>query len=1275
MTLFYRLTSMTLFYRLILLNLFCLASALGIGQIEKLELQWQDEVLIVEGDTTYVQNCSYCALDDDQEPYLVYSINEKIDSVWIDKVEGDFLLGYNPGNYSSLNLTRETVISGDKEITNLRIPANYVQDGQVKKITSVSIAYSTPSVFQTARFSRKKKGASYASESKLKSGSWYKLEVNKDGVYKLDASYLSSLGIDIANVDGAKIKVFGSGNAMLPQINNLERADDLVENAIFVSTDGDFSSSDYVLFYGQSPHKLVLDTTNKLIHHEINLYTNSSYYFLTVDGEDGLRLGERNDEGTASLSVTTSDEYVFLEEDKINSLHSGRSWYGDHFDTYKEHSYTISTPDKVDNSAFRYQSAVMARAYSSEVSFTTTLNGSVLGSQIVPKNAINSAYYGVTGYDKVTDFDLSYSDYGNSNTFDVKIGFTGDASSSRNDGGQTHGYVNYFGIQYERSLATSTKQVVFRNFQSLNQEITKYQLGVSSAFTVWDITAPLYPQKVLLTNSDDTRSFIEKSNSLKQYVLFSNSGFLLPKSSRKIANQNLHGITSVPNLVIITHEGIRGWAQTYADYRNKNGLSYLLVTPEEIYNEFSSGAQDVSAIRDFLKMLYDRDQNAFKYAVLFGGASYDYKDVVENNTNHVPVYQSLESIHNVKTYASDDYYGFLTDGDGEWAETYSGNHEMVISVGRMLARNNEEAETMVNKVIHYENSSAVSGEWMRNISLLADDGDGNLHTKDADKLSEIINREYPSIKIDRLFLDDYEQVSSGWGASAAYNEAYDRVVDKGALIVNYTGHGAAFQLASEAMMTIPKINAMTNYDKLSLYVTATCEVGRFEDPSLTTSIIYSLLHNNNGGAIATITTTRPVYASSNFKINKAFYENVFQRRENGEYSTLGEVFRVTKNESLSGVNNRNFSLLGDPCLKFNLPSNKLVINEMNDNKIISEIDTLKALMEVVFKGEVTDGLGNAIPDFNGVLAVSVYDKEVDRKTLGSVDSPYSYKEWSNFLFDGEVAVTDGTFQIKFTVPKDISYGYDFGKINMYAFTDDKTKEAMGYHSNLRIGGTVSVLGIDDTPPSANLFMDDETFVDGGRTASTTLFIAELFDDHGINLTNTSVGHEITLVVDGDSDNLKVLNSYYTSDLGGYQSGRIEYQLKNLTDGEHHLKLTAWDTHNNSVIEELKFIVGSNDVESYVYPNPFIDETTIFIDHGRAGERISVEVVIVDDKGSEMLKAVYEYQDADNVIDNIVWDGTFNGTKVQSGLYFMKVKLYYPKTGTSISKIHKVVLLD
>jgi hypothetical protein len=1263
------------FYRIILFSLFSITSILGVAQTEKLELLWTNETLIENGDTLTIQNCSHCALDGNHEPYIVYSFTDEIDSVWIDEVQGEFLLGYSIEGYFPLALSSKQVVSGVRSITTIKLPAYYVEDGKLKKIKSVSFSYSFKNKEEVVS-TRNKKSVVFASNSKLATGTWFKLEVNKDGVYKLDGNYLSSLGVDVNSIDAKKIKIYGSGNAMLPQQNNLDRPDDLVENAIYVSSSTSFSLGDYVLFYGQSPHKIIIDTDNKKLSHKQNIYTESSYYFLTVEGGDGLRIGSQNASGTAVKTVATFDEYVYFEENTYNTLHSGRSWYAENFDNHTDKKFTLATPDRVSNTSFRYQSSVMAQAYASDVDFTISLNDNVIGVQNVSKNSVSTKGYGMTGYDKITDFDLDYSTFGNSSSFEVNVNFVGDANNNSVSYKQTHGFVDYLAIQYVRSLSTTKTQVIFRNFESLGQNLTKYVLSVSSSYSVWNITDPLSPNQVVLNTAGDDKEFTENSTNLNQYIVFKNSSYLTPTSAKQIANQNLHGITSVPNLVIVSYPDYKDAAQKLADYRESKGLSYLLVTPEQIYNEFSSGAQDITAIRDFMKMFYDRDENAFQYLLLFGSASYDYKGVIEANTNFVPTYESIESLHNVQTYASDDYYGFLIDGEGEWKETssISDNHQLVIAVGRIPIVSNETSRKygFVDKLINYENSKAAIGNWRQKLVFLADDGDNNLHEEDANNLADYCSEEYKAVKTEKTFLDSYEQIITEKERSPGFNLKYNQIIDDGALIINFTGHGSERALASEKMITYTGINEMTNFDKLPLYVTATCEFGRYDDPEISSGAM-RLVNSDKGGSIATISTTRPVFASSNFIINEAFYEHVFQRKSDSTYLTLGESFIETKNASFSGVNNRNFSLLGDPCLKLNLPENKIILSVFDESQITENADTLKALSEVTLKGAIADGFENPLTDFEGLLYVEIFDRETESTTLGSTGSTFTYKERNSILFRGEVTVSVGEFEITFTVPKDISYGYELGKINMYAYDNDSITDAIGHYSNLLVGGTDASVELNEEAPLADLFMDDETFVYGGYTASTTLFIANLFDDNGINVTNTGIGHEITLVVDGAIEKTIVLNDFYTASVDDYKSGKVEYKFSDLSEGSHHLKLTAWDTHNNPVIEEIEFVVGTG-VTFYTFPNPFFEETTLFIDHSGVGEHLIVSVTVVDDKGRIMLTEDFEYQEAPNVIDNIVWDGTFNGTEAAAGLYFMKVHLYYPTTQTLVSKIHKVVLL-
>ena len=436
-------------------------------------------------------------------------------------------------------------------------------------------------------------------------------------------------------------------------------------------------------------------------------------------------------------------------------------------------------------------------------------------------------------------------------------------------------------------------------------------------------------------------------------------------------------------------------------------------------------------------------------------------------------------------------------------------------------------------------------------------------------------------------------------------------------------------------------------------LTATCQFGRFDDPYQVSGAELCLL-NSKGGAIALLTTTRPVYQNTNYVINKAFYESIF-KPINGKMPRLGDVMITTKNNSLQGVLNRNFSLLGDPSMKLNYPENEIVISKIN-NKLITKTDTLKALSKAVLEGEIRDSGGqNKVNTFNGTAQVTVYDKVKNLQTLGNQGNKFAYQDYQNILFEGKVNVKNGGFTCTFIVPKDINYQYGEGKIFVYAQTTDATSDASG-SSKVIVGGANNQTAPDIQAPKLSVYLNDETFKDGGKTNDSPIFIAKLFDENGLNVATDGLGHEMLLTVD---DTTKVIvNQYFTSNLDDYRSGGIRYPLKNLTEGEHQLKLKVWDTYNNSSEISLRFrvIVSKENLLTNVfcYPNPTRDITHFSFEHERVGDDLAISIEIYDSYGRTIKRINENAYKITSPCDQILWNITEDSSPIVTGNYFYRI---------------------
>jgi hypothetical protein len=1097
-----------------------------------------------------------------------------------------------------------------------------------------------------------------AQNSVLAKGEWIKIGVISSGIHKLDASFLQKSGLNLSQINPQNIKIYGDGGGMLPQANNNPRAKDLIENAISIEgeADGRFDNQDYILLYGQSPHKIYYDSLAKSFKHQFNIYSDTTFYFLTVSDTKGLRIKDQNSI-TATQEITVFDEYDFHEIDRKNILAqapfagSGREWVGEEFGGNNEQNFTFNFSGIQPNSPLKITASMAGIAYG-QTEFAMKANNQAIG--IIFLNGIASDRYDVKGDFAVKNFVINSDNYTSAN--ELKIGFTYDRKALTTG----VGYLNFVSVQALRNLKLYGNQTIFRSLESLKYSTSKFTLNESSTILkIWDISNPQIPQNQIYSSQNQKLSFGVSTSTLKEFIVFNSTNFLEPISVQKINNQNLHNL-EVPDLVIVTSEILRKQANRLAEFRRQNDkLSVQVVSTQEVYNEFSSGKQDITAIRDFMKFLYERNPLKMKYLLLFGDACYDYKkrvNVVGDETKniYIPTYESRESLNPINSFSSDDYFGFLENNEGEWIENSAGNHTLEIGIGRLPIKSVQEAKDVVDKLIYYSSSKNTLGNWRSKIAFVADNGDGNIHQGDADFFSEKVQKQTPDYQTDKIYVDAFPLISLPEGQrSPKTKQAINQAFQQGVLIMNYNGHGAESGWTDEQILTIGDIINLTNFNTMPLMLTATCQFGRFDDPNQVSGAELSML-NPRGGAIALLTTTRPVYQNTNFVINQAFYESVF-KPINGKMPRLGDVMIYTKNNSQQGVINRNFSLLGDPSMRLLYPDNEVVITKIN-NKNATKNDTIRALSKVNFEGEVKlFGTQTKANNFNGTAQIKVYDKLKNLQTLGSVGGKFAYQQYQNLLFEGQVKVQNGSFNGTFIVPKDINYQFGEGKIFVYAQTTDATNDAVGSSKPI-IGGANNENLSDNQPPKISLFLNDESFVENGQVNENPIFIAKLSDENGLNLATDGLGHEMVLTID---DTAKVVvNQYFTNKLDDYKSGEIKYNLKNLSEGQHQLKLKVWDTYNNSAESSLRFSVSPNKNNTltnvFCYPNPFNQTINFSFEHERVGDDFNIIIEIYDSYGRLIKQFNENAYKISSPYDKILWNISEDSAPIVTGNYFYRI---------------------
>jgi hypothetical protein len=1140
------------------------------------------------------------------------------------------------------------------------IPIIKSASGGFQKVVSIELnVYFTPST-PTLAF---RGPPTYT--SKLADGDIYKIKVDKDGMYKLTYDFLKTqLGIDnLDNLDPKKIQVLGNGGGMLPELNDTERIDDLEENAVFVKgeNDGSFDSDDYILFYGEGPGKWSFNTTTNAFFYQKNIYTDAKFYFIKIGSDNGKRVENQASVTGTTYTTTSSDAFTHFEDDQRNLLHdwsgaqgSGKLFVGDLFSLVTERSY---------NNLFSFnnleagEDAILTGSFASRSSSTTNFKVTTAGQEFTSSNIGNvSLDNGETTFAKTGSFLETFQP--NNGNFSFVVRYSGT--------GESEGWLDFLGLNVRQKLQMSGSQLKFTDKKTLDYPASTFQLSDAEGVTIWDVTNPLNPFSQEASEGS-LKFFGAETTNLKRFIAFNGSDNLFPAEAiGKVENQNLHGLDNI-DMIIVYHKNFEEVAEKIREHRaTQSNLMVEKTRLDQIYNEFSGGAQDICAIRDFSKMLHDRSDQ-FKYLLLFGDGSFDYRNIKGLNTstdgdvfhNLIPVYETDRSLHPISSYPSDDFFGLLSSGEG--TSTLAG--DLDIAVGRLPFKNEEEAQGVVNKIINYDTNPATLGDWRNRLTFVGDDEDGSIHTKQADQVSQLSKGEHNVFNHDKIFFDAYQQVSTSGGQRfPSATEAINQSMFKGNLVMNYLGHGGGGGWAQERVLRTQHIVDWENFDKLPLLVTATCSFTGYDEPNYVTAGEHSMI-NEKGGVIGLFTTVRAVYSSQNKVLTDAVFKNIFDRVD-GQTFTIGEVARLAKNDiGLSSQNKRKFALIGDPAQKLAIPEYNIVTTKINGSVIDSTSqDTIQALQKVTIEGQIEDFDGTLLSDFNGKVFPTIFDKPITISTLGQDSgSPiFEFKLQKNVIFKGVASVSNGTFTFTFVVPKDINYSYDYGKISYYAH-DGVDTDASGYYDKMIIGGTDPNAIADDQPPLIEVYMNNEEFVFGGITDENPILLAKLSDDNGINVVGNSIGHDLTGVLDQNTQNTYVLNDFYESELDDYTKGTVRYPLFNLEEGLHKIRVRAWDVSNNSAEGYTEFVVASSAevaLEHVLnYPNPFMDNTSFQFEHNLPNQIVDVQIRVFSVSG-RLVKTIDEQIMTEGTrVTGIQWNGTDEyGDQLARGIYLYKVKI-------------------
>jgi len=1135
---------------------------------------------------------------------------------------------------------------------------------------------------------------SFVTQSVLADGEIYKIAISKDGVYKIDRSFLESLGISVSGLNPNTINIYGNGGTLLPEKNFVDKPDDLIKNAIHIQgeADGVFNANDYILFYGKGPDTWTLAKDNginrKRWFHNKHYYSDSAYYFIKINDTAPLRITNEVSDQTANRISDSFQDFLYVESDLYSPAKSGREFYGDLYDAVLTGNYTFNFPNVKTTEPASMDFTSIARTIGASSIFTTTIQGNVnsvsIGnvtdsptSQVARSGRINTSFLPTSG------------------NFNVTVNFNKGNPDAK-------GWLDYICVNATQQLKMQGTQMRFRDTLSVGEgNVTEFLLAEQNApvSEVWDITNFTQPKRMTLSESGSVSSWITPTDNLKEFIAFA-SNFFTPTPIGKVENQDLHGWASC-DLIIISSPELLPVAEELAAIHKAQGQSVELATPVQVFNEFSSGNPDVMAFRQLVKMQYDRANGgarAPKNLLLVGDGDYSRnKGLSNHNGANILVFESNNSLSPTSSYVSDDYFVMVSP-----LEDGNATGLLDCGVGRIPAGSLDEAYGYLGKVKAYlsENSSANGGascigdvqdspfgNWRNIVSFVADDQDGSggayeqVHLNSANSLANIIATNHPDYDISKLYMDAFKQVSTPGGERYIEGEkAIQQRIQNGTLLMTYIGHGGERGWAHERVLDIPTIEGFTNKYRLPVFLTATCELARYDDPGFK-SAGERLLLNPNGGAIAMLTTTRIVFSGENYEMDLAFFEHALFS-EGGSLKTLGELNMLTKNGvSIGNDSKPNFSLLGDPALTMAYPRLEVETTHINNTELAAFADTLKALDEVEFRGRVTDDNGNFLSNFNGFIYPTVFDKESKVITQnndqnGDEGQFQEFFSFNKIIYRGKASVINGEFTFKFVVPFDINYSVDNARVSYYTVSGNQ--DGHGYCTSFKIGSLNPNAQLNTVGPEISLFLNDSTFVSGGSTNTTPIIFAKLRDENGINTVGNGVGHNLTAIIDGNSAKPIVLNDFYESDLDTYKSGEVRYPLSSLSLGEHTLTVKAWDVFNNSNEETIQFRVeeDSKVALSHLlnFPNPFTTHTNFIYEHNQACQQLDarVQIFTVSGKLVKTIESSYYYTGFRG--QDIPWDGNDDfGNAIGKGTYIYKLELRNER-GQRGESFQKLVIL-
>lgn len=1094
----------------------------------------------------------------------------------------------------------------------------------------------------------------YAQQSRLASGRWVKISVAESGIYRITSADARRWGFN----DISRLRVYGYGGARISEsLTKANYVDDLPQVAVS-------RSNDVIYFYGVGTMKWLVDNRGMKYRQEQHPYAVAGYYFVTeADGDAAEELHPALSTVEVQPGAEVVSEVVgrsYHESELASVGESGKRLYGEDFRFKTTQTFKLPLPGYVGEGELSVLTVFAANIQgSSNGHLMFRVNGTQLSStsadEIVPiddEHQYVRESYSLKKFSLPTVEELAYT-----------IGF------------QTEGVLNVarldgITVNYPRRLALTDGMLQF-GYNS-NGRVAFSLQGATANTSVWDVTDAAAPVVMNIQQGEGGVTFAPYAGGERSYMAFNSDAQVpSPTYEGEVKNQDLHGELT-PDLIIITPKEFAAQAQRVAAlHESLDGMRVLVVEPEPIYNEFSSGTPDAMAYRKMCKMFYDRgadtEGHRLQHLLLFGRGSFDNRQLTEQvKANRQPMlltWQSDESTSDYSSFTTDDILVMLGDNEGSSLST----SKLSIGVGRMPVASVAEAKAVVDKLYKYV-GGVDFGAWKTRATVIADDQNAAKHMEQAESIISLYTKNgAEDYQFNRIYIDAYDnKSSSGARVCQVGRDLFYRQMDEGIFWLSFIGHANTTSWTGEHMLTWYDINNFYNRRYPFLFA-ATCSFSKFDGNERSGGELMYL--NGNGGVIAELSATRVAYIPNNGTLNNAIARYAFARDNEGKHYTIGEFVRLGKN-NVRDENRLRYALFGDPAMRLRYPEYVLQVERINGYEVGDDnMPTFQARQQLTFEGRVLDADGALASDFSGNLAATLYDAEQSVVTLGYGEDgkEFAFQDRSNRLAIVSDSVTNGTFKVRVTIPSELIAANSFdnyspARICLYAYSNDKASEAMGSTDQFYIYGyDETVTGDDQGPEIENFVLNSPTFCDGDKVNDSPLAIASIFDPDGINFSSGGIGHDITLQVDGVTTYSDV-SSYFTPSYNSEgNAGTIAYPLSGLTPGEHTLRLKVWDVFCNSSEKTIHFVVEEGlkpeFYDVYTTACPAITDAVFYIKHNRPEAMLNVKLQVFDLMGREVWSTAQSGKSAFGETLPITWTlCDSSGNRVPRGIYIYRASI-------------------